>query len=150
MKKPLPKEQIPPLCLSCSVGLSICIVWIRTHCCAPPRPSVIHSGMLILLTTGENALSDLKTGYLQEKEKGLVEHIEGLSKSATSSIVLLWKHPTLGDKEKKKGVLWASKEFRNCKEHGVGGGRGTSLGHFHVFYHKSLCSPVFTWSREPI
>lgn len=59
--------------------------------------------MLILLTTGENALSDLKTGYLQEKEKGLVEHIEGLSKSATSSIVLLWKHPTLGGKEKKKG-----------------------------------------------
>lgn len=39
---------------------------------------------------------------LQEKERGLVEHTEGLSKSATSSIVLLWKHPTLEGKEKKK------------------------------------------------
>lgn len=55
-----------------------------------------------------------------------------------------------GRQRKKKRFLWASKEFRNCKEHDVGGGRGTSLGHFHVFYLKSLCSPVFTWSREPI
>lgn len=52
----------------------------------------------------------------------MVELTKGLSKTATSSIVLLWKHPTLEGKEKKKRFLQSSKEFRNCKGHGVDGG----------------------------